>query len=92
MNRRLLIVVIIIAAVAIAAAFGAWRAFAPEEPVLDNNQGNNNPSNNGNGGNSANGNAVGNGNQVFCTQDVKECPDGSYVSRVPPTCEFAPCP
>lgn len=29
--------------------------------------------------------------QVFCTMDAKLCPDGSYVARVPPTCEFAPC-
>lgn len=33
-----------------------------------------------------------NPNQIACTQDVKECPDGSYVARQPPTCEFAPCP
>ena len=31
-------------------------------------------------------------NQVVCTQDAKQCPDGSYVSRQPPTCEFAKCP
>ena len=29
--------------------------------------------------------------RVVCTADVKLCPDGSYVSRVPPSCEFAPC-
>ena len=29
---------------------------------------------------------------VFCTMDAKECPDGSYVGRIPPNCEFAPCP
>lgn len=29
---------------------------------------------------------------VLCTQDAKECPDGSYVSRVPPDCDFASCP
>jgi hypothetical protein len=29
---------------------------------------------------------------VFCTADVKECPDGSFVGRVGPTCQFAPCP
>jgi hypothetical protein len=28
---------------------------------------------------------------VFCTQDVMECPDGSFVSRMPPDCEFAKC-
>lgn len=30
-------------------------------------------------------------NNVACIQDAKLCPDGSYVSRVPPACEFAPC-
>ncbi|MCX6813099.1 MAG: GerMN domain-containing protein [Candidatus Azambacteria bacterium] len=29
---------------------------------------------------------------VACTRDVKLCPDGSYVGRIPPKCEFAPCP
>lgn len=29
---------------------------------------------------------------TFCTQDAKICPDGSYVSRTAPNCEFAPCP
>lgn len=28
---------------------------------------------------------------VFCTQDAKQCPDGSYVGRVGPSCEFAAC-
>lgn len=32
------------------------------------------------------------GNEVACTQDVKVCSDGSTVGRVPPNCEFAPCP
>lgn len=31
-------------------------------------------------------------NQVFCTMDAKVCPDGTSVGRVPPSCEFAPCP
>lgn len=30
--------------------------------------------------------------QVYCTDDVKLCPDGSYVGRSGPNCEFAPCP
>ena len=30
--------------------------------------------------------------QVFCTTEAKLCPDGSYVGRVPPSCEFAECP
>lgn len=30
--------------------------------------------------------------EVACTLDAKLCPDGSYVGRVPPTCEFSPCP
>jgi hypothetical protein len=27
-----------------------------------------------------------------CTEEAKVCPDGSTVGRVPPNCEFAPCP
>ncbi|MCB9359545.1 hypothetical protein H6503_06455 [Candidatus Woesearchaeota archaeon] len=36
----------------------------------------------------------GSGSDVkVCTQDVKECPDGSFVARVAENnCEFAPCP
>ncbi len=30
--------------------------------------------------------------EVFCTADVKLCPDGSAVGRVGPNCEFSPCP
>ena len=29
---------------------------------------------------------------VACTMDARMCPDGSYVGRVAPSCEFAPCP
>ena len=29
---------------------------------------------------------------VACTMDAKQCPDGSYVGRVAPSCEFATCP
>lgn len=29
---------------------------------------------------------------VACTMDAKVCPDGSAVGRIPPDCEFAPCP
>ena len=29
---------------------------------------------------------------VACTQEAKQCPDGSYVSRTGPKCEFKPCP
>ncbi|HSR89629.1 MAG TPA: hypothetical protein VLK22_04555 [Candidatus Udaeobacter sp.] len=28
---------------------------------------------------------------VYCTQDAKLCPDGSYVGRTGPNCEFTPC-
>lgn len=28
----------------------------------------------------------------YCPQDLKVCPDGTYVGRVPPRCEFGPCP
>ncbi|MEK7518210.1 MAG: PsbP-related protein [Patescibacteria group bacterium] len=30
--------------------------------------------------------------EVACTLDALLCPDGSSVGRIPPTCEFAPCP
>ncbi|MBI2026168.1 MAG: hypothetical protein HYT06_02190 [Candidatus Levybacteria bacterium] len=32
------------------------------------------------------------GEKVACTQEAKLCPDGNYVGRVGPNCEFAPCP
>lgn len=28
----------------------------------------------------------------MCVMDAKQCPDGSYVSRLGPNCEFAECP
>ena len=28
---------------------------------------------------------------VFCTMEAKLCPDGSYVGREGPKCEFAKC-
>jgi len=35
---------------------------------------------------------IGGEEPVACTQDAKLCPDGSYVGRVGPDCEFALCP
>lgn len=29
---------------------------------------------------------------MFCTQEAKLCPDGSYVGRTGPKCEFTACP
>lgn len=29
---------------------------------------------------------------IGCTQEAKLCPDGSWVGRVGPKCEFALCP
>ena len=29
---------------------------------------------------------------VVCTMEAKICPDGSSVGRIPPQCDFAPCP
>lgn len=29
---------------------------------------------------------------VACTQEARQCPDGSYVGRTGPRCEFAACP
>lgn len=31
-------------------------------------------------------------NAVVCTMDAKLCPDGSYVGREGPNCEFRACP
>lgn len=31
------------------------------------------------------------GDDVACSQEAKECPDGTYVARIGPNCEFAPC-
>src|ERR1043165_8258427 len=33
-----------------------------------------------------------NTNLVACTDEAKLCPDGSYVGRTGPNCEFAVCP
>lgn len=30
--------------------------------------------------------------ETICTMDVKLCPDGSYVGREGPNCEFKNCP
>lgn len=30
--------------------------------------------------------------QVACTQEARMCPNGSFVSRTGPHCEFSPCP
>ncbi len=30
--------------------------------------------------------------EKVCSQEAKLCPDGSYVGRMPPDCEFAVCP
>ena len=32
------------------------------------------------------------GGSVFCTLDAMFCPDGSFVGRIPPSCNFALCP
>ncbi len=32
------------------------------------------------------------GEQMVCAQDAKLCPDGSYVGRVAPNCDFETCP
>ena len=29
---------------------------------------------------------------IYCPQDVFECPDGSFVGRISPECNFAKCP
>ncbi len=32
------------------------------------------------------------GDTTVCTMEAKQCPDGSYVGRSGPNCEFAECP
>jgi hypothetical protein len=32
------------------------------------------------------------GGVIACSMEAKQCPDGSYVSRTGPHCEFTPCP
>lgn len=32
------------------------------------------------------------GEGIACTMEVLECPDGTYVGRVGPNCEFDKCP
>ena len=29
---------------------------------------------------------------LSCTKEAKSCPDGTIVGRVPPKCDFSPCP
>jgi len=29
---------------------------------------------------------------IRCPADVKQCPNGTYVSRTSPSCAFSPCP
>lgn len=38
------------------------------------------------------GGGSGGGGPVVCAMDALACPDGSYVSRIPPSCIFAACP
>lgn len=40
----------------------------------------------------ANNNGPGMNEPVACTMEAKLCPDGSYVGRTGPNCEFAVCP
>jgi len=30
--------------------------------------------------------------EIICPKEIKTCPDGSTVSKVPPKCDFVPCP
>ncbi len=45
-----------------------------------------------NGGGGTSPGNPGNGGGQACTEEAKQCPDGSYVGRTGPNCEFAPCP
>ena len=32
------------------------------------------------------------GTSAGCTMEARSCPDGTFVGRTGPNCEFAPCP
>ncbi|MDD3487180.1 MAG: hypothetical protein PHF35_02255 [Candidatus Moranbacteria bacterium] len=32
------------------------------------------------------------GSEKACTMEARQCPDGSYVGRSGPNCDFSPCP
>jgi hypothetical protein len=57
-------------------AIGAYAYFAGNNEAVDYNGEN----------------GLGDSDAVVCTMDAKLCPDGSYVGRIPPNCEFAACP
>lgn len=36
--------------------------------------------------------SIGNSNNIGCSEEAMQCPDGSYVGRSGPNCEFQACP
>ncbi len=80
MGRRGFAPFILIAIVALAVALGAGVWFAIRHAGPPSNSNSNTPP----GQNNPPG--------IACTQEAKQCPDGSYVGRTGPNCEFAACP
>jgi len=79
--------VAIIIIFAITVGFFTWKAMNIED-VKTNMPTVNEPAQNS----PITGQPTGNQPSQVCTQEAKQCPDGSYVSRTGPNCEFATCP
>jgi Tfp pilus assembly protein PilE len=73
-----IIIIVVVVAVLGTAGYLAYKSEIPN-PKSETNSNIQNPNDR-------------NGNQVVCAQDAKQCPNGSYVGRTGPTCDFAECP
>lgn len=67
-------------------------AFPPVSPPVDIGDGDTGTGTIGGGSGTIEPTPAGDGGNVACTMEAKLCPDGSYVGRSGPRCEFAECP
>ena len=77
MNKKISAYFSLLTIILIAAFFGFIFLRDQKNNEISSNNGNNN------GGISE---------MKACTQEAKQCPDGSYVSRTGPSCDFSQCP
>lgn len=77
--RKLLMVLGVLIVVAMIFAGFVFLKFTQSKPINNQMMGDNQ------------GNSSGN-KMTACTMEAKQCPDGSYVGRTGPNCEFALCP
>jgi len=82
MNKKIIFVLISILLL-ITIAILVWY-FWPKTKIIPNQ----NPVNNSNQTENMNNRNT----PTVCTQEARQCPDGSYVSRTGPNCEFSECP